>query len=330
MGSTLQRFDEFVDTALYHPETGFYSASGHAGGARGDFITSPEVGPLFGAVLARALDQWWIDQGRPDPYRIVEVGSGPGTLLRSILAAEPACAVAWELTSVERSARQRQLQSDLVTRGVAVRPDLGEVTGAVVIANEVLDNVPFRVVERDATGWLEWYVDPANKLERRPAELPAWFAAPGVAPSEIVPLLEGARALVGDILAAEPARLVAFDYGTATTAELAARGGWLRTYAAHRRGSDPFAAVGQTDITTDICVDQLPGQPVVMSQARFLKRWGIEELVAQGRAQWEREAARPTVGSLLARSRVREAEALCAPDGLGGFLALQWPAGEAR
>src|SRR5437764_626791 len=70
-------FDEVVDLALYHPEHGFYSTGGGAGRG-GDFLTSPEVGPLFGVVLARALDDWWRDMGEPDPYVVVEAGAGAG------------------------------------------------------------------------------------------------------------------------------------------------------------------------------------------------------------------------------------------------------------
>ena len=54
-------FERFMDLALYG-EHGFYNSGGVAG-RRGDFITSPEVGPLFGAVLARALDVWWRELG---------------------------------------------------------------------------------------------------------------------------------------------------------------------------------------------------------------------------------------------------------------------------
>jgi SAM-dependent MidA family methyltransferase len=62
------RFDAFMNMALYGPE-GFYNSGGRAG-RRGDFITSPEVGPLFGAVLARALDAWWVEMGSPDDFRV--------------------------------------------------------------------------------------------------------------------------------------------------------------------------------------------------------------------------------------------------------------------
>ena len=51
-------FARFMDVALYDPEIGFYITKGSAG-QRGDFLTSPEVGPLFGAVIARQLDDYW-------------------------------------------------------------------------------------------------------------------------------------------------------------------------------------------------------------------------------------------------------------------------------
>jgi SAM-dependent MidA family methyltransferase len=93
--NTTIRFDEFMRIALYG-EHGFYAGSddgvrgGHAG-RRGDFLTAPEVGPLFGAVLARALDHRWVELGRPDPFTVVDVGAGPGTLARGIVAAGPQC-----------------------------------------------------------------------------------------------------------------------------------------------------------------------------------------------------------------------------------------------
>ena len=52
---------------------------GGSAGRRGDFLTSPEVGPLFGAVLARYLDAVWERLDRPDPFTVVDAGAGPGT-----------------------------------------------------------------------------------------------------------------------------------------------------------------------------------------------------------------------------------------------------------
>ncbi|MBJ7422549.1 MAG: SAM-dependent methyltransferase, partial [Ilumatobacteraceae bacterium] len=76
-------FEKFMELALYSPN-GFYSTDGRAG-RRGDFITSPEVGPLFGSVVGNAIDAQWKALGSPTEFTLVEVGAGPGTLARSIL-----------------------------------------------------------------------------------------------------------------------------------------------------------------------------------------------------------------------------------------------------
>src|SRR4029453_13051383 len=59
--------ERVVERALYDGDGGFYESGGRAGGRRGDFLTSPEVGPLFGAVVARALDGWGLVVGAPAP-----------------------------------------------------------------------------------------------------------------------------------------------------------------------------------------------------------------------------------------------------------------------
>jgi SAM-dependent MidA family methyltransferase len=81
-----------MEAALYEPDAGFFARGHGAGRARGDFVTSPEVGPLFGACVARALDRWWRDLGAPDPFVVLEAGAGPGRLCREVLRAEPECA----------------------------------------------------------------------------------------------------------------------------------------------------------------------------------------------------------------------------------------------
>ena len=113
-------FERFMDLALYG-EAGFYMRpDGGSAGRRGDFITSPEVGPLFGAVLGRYLDAEWERIGRPDPFTVIDAGAGPGTLARSVLAARPACLDAMRYVAVEASPAQRERHPD----GIESRPDL--------------------------------------------------------------------------------------------------------------------------------------------------------------------------------------------------------------
>src|SRR3954464_13895001 len=82
-------FDAFVELALYG-EGGFFTRARGAGRAGRDCVTSPEVGPLFGALVARALDGWWRDAAAPDPFLVIEAGAGRGRLARGVVAPNPA------------------------------------------------------------------------------------------------------------------------------------------------------------------------------------------------------------------------------------------------
>jgi SAM-dependent MidA family methyltransferase len=231
------RFDEYLSIALYGTD-GFYNSGGIAG-RRGDFLTSPEVGPLFGAVVARWIDAEHERLGRPDGFKVVECGAGPGTLARSILLAAPH----WRdrYVAVEVSAAQRERHPD----GVQSQADLpeGPITG-VIIANELLDNLPFRLAVFDG-GWREALVEVDRQgvaSERLVAAPPEWGWLPvGAAHGARVPVQEAARRWVGDAIARLTAGTVlAFDYCTALTASLALRPWreWLRTYRGHERSEE--------------------------------------------------------------------------------------------
>ena len=211
----LVRFDEFVSLALYG-QHGFYSSAGRAG-RRGDFITSPEVGPLFGAVLARALDVWWDELGRPDPFTVVDAGAGPGTLSRSVLAANPRCSSAMRYVAVEVS----QVQRALHPAGVESRADMpSEPFVGVIIANELLDNLPFRLFVFDG-GWREAFA--SNDGERFVERLVNISDVPACLPTLAthgarVAVHDAAIRWVGDALSLlQAGRLVVFDYCTSST-----------------------------------------------------------------------------------------------------------------
>jgi SAM-dependent MidA family methyltransferase len=320
----MRRFDEFMADALYGP-SGFYSSGGRAG-RRGDFLTSVEVGPLFAAVLARALDAWWRAAGSPAEFVVTEVGAGPGTLARGVLAAKPAVLAAGALRyrAVEISGAQRASHPHTV-ESLAEVPD-GPLSG-VVIANELLDNLPFRLAVMDGQ-WREAYVDDAGEEVLGGALAPSPQLPSNAPLGARAPLQDAAAAWVGDIVRRlEPGgRLVVFDYVTPRTAELAMRPWreWLRTYTAHERGSHYLKDVGAQDITAQVCLDQLPAPTSVRSQSQFLQLWGIDELVEEGREIWAAQASAPSLAAIAGRSRVREAEALLDPAGLGSFLTLEW------
>ncbi|HKY16800.1 MAG TPA: SAM-dependent methyltransferase [Microthrixaceae bacterium] len=318
------RFDEYQERALYDPVDGFFARGRGAGRRRGDFITSPEVGPLFGAVVARAIDGWWRRSGRPDRWRVVEVGAGRGALAASVLAAAPECGTTMRYVCVERSAVLRDEARDLLGGRVEIAAELPrEPADGVMLANELLDNLPVRVLERTVEGWLELHVDDGAEV-LAPTELSLEVDVP---PGTRLPVhlaaADWARAAVASLRSGV---VVAIDYGVERTQELAARP-WLRTYRGHDLGHDPLADPGERDITVDVAFDQLPALTSLMTQADFLRDWGIEALVEEGRRMWADRAHVGDLEAVRARSRVTEAEALLDPSGLGAFLVAQWEVG---
>src|SRR4051812_28248865 len=175
-----------METMLYG-DAGFFTSGGGAGRGGGDFITSPEVGPLFGTLVARAIDAEWTRLDHPDPFVVVEAGAGAGTLARSVLDARPACTGALRYVCVERSPALRAamenalpiepaanvfgsvLHGDDPDDDAAVVAGSGPVVTALdelpllpvtgmVLANELLDNLPFRLLQRDGGVWSEIFV----------------------------------------------------------------------------------------------------------------------------------------------------------------------------
>jgi SAM-dependent MidA family methyltransferase len=319
-------FSEYMQLALYG-EGGFYTTGGRAGRRGGDFITSPEVGPLFGTVSARALDAWWKELGSPGRFDVVECGAGPGTLARSILAAQPECADAMRYVAVEISASQRALHP----QGVESRetmPD-GPITG-VILANELLDNLPFRLFVFDGS-WMEAFVTQATG-----GQFVEVLRTPDVVPTclpQTAPL--GSRAPIQDVAASwvrnslskiNQGRLLLFDYCSPSTADIALTPWreWLRTYRDQSRGTHYLTEPGLQDITTQVMLDQLPSGFTTSTQADFLKHWGIDELVHDGNVYWESMKQAPDVAAMKMRSRSNEATSLTDSSGLGTFNVLSW------
>ena len=363
-------FDAYVDAALYG-EDGFFARARGAGRAGRDFVTSPEVGTLFGVLVARALDRWWSELARPDPFLVVDAGAGRGRLAADVLAAAPACTAALRYVLVERSAVLRALQRELVVLepfedalGPVVRTDedaplpvtgVGPIATAleslpsvaltgVVFANELLDNLPFRVVERTVDGWLEVRVAldhdalvevlvPAADELAADADRVAPTAPDGVRVPVPTAIREWLRACAATL---RQGLLVVVDY-MADTDDLVLRGqeGWLRTYREHARGGPPLDDPGTQDITIDVPVDYLvhvAGRAGFRlrsewTQAEWLRDLGIDGLAADARAAWD---ARAHVGDLEAmrhRSRVSEAAALVDRAGLGAHRVLVFETG---
>ena len=319
-------FSEYMQLALYG-QGGFYTTGGRAGRRGGDFITSPEVGPLFGTVIARALDAWWKELGSPSRFDVIECGAGPGTLARSILAAQPECLGAMRYVAVEISASQRALHPHGVESCESL-PD-GPITG-VILANELLDNLSFRLFVFDGS-WMEAFVSQATggqfvEVLRAPDVVPSCL--PQTAPhGSRAPVQDAAASWVRDCLAKiAQGRLLLFDYCSTSTPDIALTPWreWLRTYRDQGRGTHYLSDPGSQDITAQVMLDQLPTGAATSTQADFLKHWGINELVHEGTAHWGTMKHAPDVTAMKMRSRSTEATSLTDSLGLGAFSVLSW------
>ena len=361
-------FDEWMDLALYHPSLGFYSKGGQAGRRGKDFLTSPEVGPLFGAVLAQVIDSCWNELGQPDNFTVIEAGAGRGALAASVLRAKPACYDALRYVMVESSELLRDQQqetlkyvapannkilsleklpgcvsakkvSGMKVSGMKVSGMKPTIPFGMVIANELLDNLPSRILEYTASGWKEVLVglekDGPNFTSLSNLSFSECLASISSEEQELatslihdtavgtrIPLQTQASAWICQACElVDQGKVIIFDYG-ATTAELAKRGGWLRTYAKHGKGNSPLTRLGEQDITCDVAFDQLPPPARLQTQAEFLQNWGIQSHIADGQKKWH--SAKPTTEALIARSRLSEAAALCDPDTFGSYKVAQW------
>ena len=320
-------FEQYMGLALYGTG-GFYQDGGKAG-RRGDFITSPEVGPLFAAVVARYLDNCWKELGCPDSFDVVEVGAGPGTLARGIFDAQPKCLSAMKYVAVEISESQRAMHPEFV-ESVESPPDRS--IQGVILANELLDNLPFKLFVYDGA-WKEAFValgdggkfvEVLRHVEEVPEVLPKSAPLGSRAPIQVT----ASQWMLNTTQKLSRGKVLVFDYCSESTSEIAVAPWreWLRTYKDHERGVHYLLDAGTQDITTQVMVDQLmkavPGLLVTL-QSDWLRRWGIDELVAEGNKYWQQNKSAPDIAAMKMRSRVNEVQALTDRDGLGAFSVLE-------
>jgi SAM-dependent MidA family methyltransferase len=149
-------FDEYMQMALYEPGLGYYSASLPKFGARGDFITAPEISPLFGCCLARQAGDL-IAQGCAAD--VLEFGAGSGKLCAQILESLPALAH-YRILDLSADLRQRQQQnlgerlSAELFHKIEWLDRLPRDFDGIVLANEVLDAMPVHILSKQ-DDWIE-------------------------------------------------------------------------------------------------------------------------------------------------------------------------------
>lgn len=287
-------FDRFMAMALYEPGLGYYSRESRKFGALpasgSDFVTAPELSPLFGRALARQLAQVLEAAGRSE---IWEFGAGSGALAAQLLEALGARVTRYTIVELSGSLRQRQRER-LAAFGDTVRwaDALPDRIGGVVVGNEVLDAMPVQLLHFDGTQWLERGVAAEGDgfvWSDRPTELRPPVEAAFV-PGTVTEVHRQARAFVatlGEKLERGAAFFIDYGFPEAEYWHPQRRGGTLMCHRAHRSDDDPLADVGEKDITAHIdftgiaLAAQDAGLDVIgyTTQARFLMNCGILELL---------------------------------------------------
>jgi SAM-dependent MidA family methyltransferase len=327
-------FDEFMEMCLYDPEAGFFSGGRVRSGEEADFVTSPEVSPWFGRLLGR-----WAAQVADDDTVLVEAGAGSGALLEPLF--DESGGSFREVYAVEISPHAREEISVRVdgVGSVCAWEDVPGGGSAVVIANELLDNIPFRLADRVDDDWVEYRIgaiDGTLTMEhRRDDDLTAWCDRElGNVPAGalLAAQIEAARWVTEVIGRFDTIRLCIIDYA-ATTSDLARRprSDVVRTYHGHRTGFDFLGEPGTTDITTDVNVDTMvraardAGAAVTTTDQRsFLLDLGAGEVLEMLiEREHERARAGDTMGQLMARSEATNLRALLDREGLGGFTVFR-------
>jgi SAM-dependent MidA family methyltransferase len=324
-------FAEYMETALFDPEDGYYTTKA-AIGFDGDYFTSTDLGPAFGRALSRVAADAWTALGRPAQWDLVEAGSGKGTLMRDLLAAlereRPDAARAARPGIVEVSPRLRERQAVALTgrdmRWASAVQGLAPIHG-LVFANEVLDAFPVHVLVRTTEGVREVYVTEHEgrlvETLRPPSHADLRWRLPEALPMggrwEVSTAAEG---WVAQVAAAVTSGYVLFiDYADEEAGLLARMGaGTVRGFERHRLMEDPLERPGEMDITATVDLTALrraaegAGLRLVGSgtQRDVLIALGIRE-----------PAARPAMPleQLRAASRRSAVDTLLDPRGLGAF-----------
>lgn len=254
-------FARFMEWALYTPGLGYYCREGRPIGRKGDFFTSVSVGPVFGRILADVFREMADRLGRPAEFVIVEQGAHDGTLAADLLDAFPSD-IAMEYWIIEpqdvlaRLQRERLAGGPRRVRWFARVEDLPAFTG-VHFSNELVDALPFHLLQSRGEGWDELFVAadhdrfvfvpgaPSVDVSRLPAR-PAGYR------TELRP--EAERWVRGVAAALERGFLLVADYGY-SAADLYAphrTDGTYACYHRHRRDARPLESPGEKDITAHV------------------------------------------------------------------------------
>ena len=298
-------FDRYMALALYAPGLGYYARGDRQFGmlpsSGSDFVTAPELSPLFGQALARQVGQALDGSGTDEVW---EFGAGSGVLACALIDALGARVRRYTIVDLSGALRDRQREVlrhhlDRV-RWVDSLPDSME---GVIVGNEVLDAMPVQLLHFDGQRWHERGVALRHPVATPGAASPwAWadretflrpstddadaVFAPGTV-TEVHPQAEAFISTLADRLQRGAAFFIDYGFPAAEYYHPQRSGGTLMCHRAHRADADPLADVGDKDITAHVnftgiaLAGQAAGLDVLgyTSQARFLMNCGMLDML---------------------------------------------------
>ena len=283
-------FDHFMSLALYAPGLGYYANTtpkfGTMPQSGSDFVTAPELSPLFGRALAVQLGQAL--QGS-ETAAVFEFGAGSGALAEQLLEALGEAVTQYNVVDLSGVLRERQQQRLARFAGkVQWLSRLPDTLDGVIVGNEVLDAMPVQLLHWDGEAWQErgvvaegdglaWHDKPSPL---HPPVEAAWV--PGTV-TELHAQAEAFIATIAQRLQRGAAFFIDYGFPEAEYYHPQRHGGTLMCHRAHRADADPLSDLGLKDITAHVnftgiaLAGQDAGLDVIgyTSQARFLLNCGL-------------------------------------------------------
>jgi SAM-dependent MidA family methyltransferase len=291
-------FADYMAQCLYHPELGYYARPEvPIVSKKGDFITSVSVGPVFGKLLAHRLHKFWLANGSPESFTVLEPGAHDGTLCLDILDTIKALNPKFDkainyLVHEPLPVRRQFLQAKLGGKAsVIATPGEAKAKIGALVANEILDALPVPVYLKSGGQWHEALVtskESSLDWDTRPATppLPENLAEGyvGEGPPDLSSFLKPLAGVFNNAL------FIWIDYGLdeETLYHPARTAGTLRCYSKHQSSAHPLDNPGEQDLTSDVnfsAVEQCAGSlgfktHPAMNQSRYLTYCGKDWLLS--------------------------------------------------
>jgi SAM-dependent MidA family methyltransferase len=286
-------FDRFMALALYAPGLGYYANSSRKFGrmpqSGSDFVTAPELSPLFGQALAAQVAQALDATGT---HEVWEFGAGSGALAAQLLGALGDRVARYTIVDLSGSLRARQ-QEALAAQGGRVRwvSELPDAMQGVVVGNEVLDAMPVKLLARVSGVWHErgvaWHDGLVWADQPTTLRPPTEVDGPHDYLTEIHPQAEAFVRTLADRLTQGAALFIDYGFPEAEYYHPQRHMGTLMCHQAHRADGNPLADLGLKDITAHVnftgiaLAAQDAGWPTLgyTTQARFLLNCGLVRLL---------------------------------------------------